>query len=79
MIWTLKNADSVEFATENVSQALDPGTEREMLHDFAKSKYALLTPQQVAIVKRFLWRLSKHANLGEFADQALVNYWIDRD
>jgi hypothetical protein len=77
LIWTLKNLDSVEYAGESALLALDPGTEREMLHDFRKSKFALLTKPQVAAVKRFLWRVAEHPDLGEFADTALVNYWID--
>ncbi len=79
MIWTLRNIDSVEYATESTLQALDPGTEREMLHEFRKSKFALLTQPQVAVIQKVLWRVSKHADLGEFADNALVNYWIDAE
>ena len=77
LIWTLQNLDSVEYATESALLALDPGTEREMLHDFRKSKFALFTKPQVAAVKRLLWRVAEHPDLGEFADTALVNYWID--
>ncbi len=79
LIWTLQNLDSVEYATESALLALDPGTEREMLHDFRKSKFALFTKPQVAAVKRLLWRVAEHPDLGEFADNALVNYWIDAE
>ena len=79
MIWTWENRDSVEYATESLLLALDPGTEREMLHEFRMSKFALLTKPQVAIVKRFPWHLADHDDLGEFAETALVNYWIDRE
>lgn len=34
-----------------------------MLHDFRKSKSALLTKSQVAVVKRFLWHLADHPDL----------------
>lgn len=79
MVWTLNNRDSIEIATESLLQALDPGTEREMLHEFRKSKFELLIKSQAAVVKRFLWYLADHPDLGEFADSALVNYWIDKD
>ncbi len=49
-----------------------------MLHEFRKSKFALLTKPQIDVVKRFLWQLAGHDDLGAFADTALVNYWIDR-
>ena len=77
LIWTLKNRDTVEIAAETILLALDPGTERELLHDFRKSKFSLLTTQQIAVVKSFLWDMAKHPDLGEFADCALVNYWIE--
>ena len=50
-----------------------------MLHDFRKSKFTALTKPQIAVVKRFLWHLADHPDLGQFADSALVNYWIDAD
>ncbi|MDH3738602.1 MAG: hypothetical protein OER92_05360, partial [Alphaproteobacteria bacterium] len=37
MVWTLENRDSIEIAAESLLLALDPGTEREMLHEFRKS------------------------------------------
>jgi hypothetical protein len=79
MVWTLENHDSIEYAAESLLLALDPGTDREMLHDFRKSKFALLTKPQIDVVKRFLWHLSGHDDLGQFADTALVNYWIEQD
>ncbi len=78
MVWTLDNRDSIEYASESLLLALDPGTERDMLHEFRKSKFALLTKPQIDVVKRFLWQLAGHDDLGAFADTALVNYWIDR-
>ena len=79
LIWTLNNQDTVEIAAESILLALDPGTERELLHDFRKSKFSLLTKEQITAIKRFLWYLSEHPDLGEFADSALVNYWIDAE
>ncbi len=77
LIWTLNNAESVEVAGESILLALDPGTEKELLHDFRKSKFDLLTKDQVEAVKAFLWHLEDHSDLGPFAQTALVNYWID--
>ncbi len=77
LIWTLNNADRTEIAGESILLALDPGTEKELLHDFRKSKFERLTNDQVEAVKGFLWHLETHADLGPFAQAALVNYWID--
>ncbi len=77
LIWTLNNADSKEYAGESILLALDPGTEKELLHDFRKSKFDLLTREQVKAVKAFLWYLEDHSDLGPLAQTALVNYWID--
>ncbi len=77
LIWTLNNLDSTEYAAESILLALDPGTEAEMLHDFRKSKFSLFTPAQVAVIKKFLWHVSTHPDLGAIADRALVNYWMD--
>ena len=77
LIWTLRNADSPEYAGESILRALDPGTDQEMLHDFRKSKFAEFTSDEVAQIKRFLNIVSSHPYLGEFADAALINYWLD--
>ncbi len=77
LIWTLNNLDSAEHASESILLALDPGTSKEMLHDFRKSKFSLFTPAQIAVVKNFLWRVSEDRDLGALADLALVHHWID--
>lgn len=77
--WTLQNLDSSEYASESILLALDPAADREMLHDFRKSKFALFDKVQIAAVTRFLWAVSEHPYLGEFAERALVNYWIDAE
>ena len=79
MIWTLRNIDTIEYATESTLVALDPGTDKEMLHDFRKSHFTALTAAQRAVIRKFLWRLAEDDDLGEFADNALANYWIDED
>ncbi|WP_282154235.1 DUF6714 family protein [Ruegeria atlantica] len=78
LIWTLLNSDSREYASESILLALDPGTSKEMLHEFRKSKFNQLTPAQKEAVLRFLYFFSDHPDLGEFAESALVNYWIDQ-
>ncbi len=77
LIWTLKNPDSPEYAGESLLLALDPASDGERLHAFKKSKFQMLTPQQVSVVRKFLRLLSDHAYLGELAEQALANYWAD--
>ncbi len=77
LIWTLNHLDDGEYATESTLVALDPGTEREMLHEFRKSHFDLLTAEQIAAVRHALWHIAEHPDLGEFAESALVNYWID--
>lgn len=77
--WTLQNLDSPEYASESILLALDPATDKEMLHEFRKSKFVLFDKAQIAAVKRFLWAISEHPGLGEFADNALINYWIDAE
>ncbi len=77
LIWTLHNSDSLEYASESILLALDPGTSKEMLHEFRKSKFDQLTSAQKEVVLRFLYYFSGHPKLGEFAEAALVNYWIE--
>lgn len=77
LIWTLKNANSIGYAGESILLALDPGTDKEMLHKFRKSKFTLFNLGQVAVIKKFLWHLSDHNYLGEFADRALMHYWME--
>ncbi len=77
LLWTLKNPDGLEYASESILISLDPGTERELLHEFRKSKFALFNAQQIAATRAFLWHLEKHPYLGHFAQSALVNDWID--
>ncbi|WP_377192896.1 DUF6714 family protein [Ruegeria meonggei] len=75
LIWTLRNPDSPEYASESIIQALDPGTSKEMLHDFRKSKFSLLSLEQKEAVRRFLCHFANHPDLGEDAERALLNYW----
>ncbi|WP_377194324.1 DUF6714 family protein [Ruegeria meonggei] len=77
LIWTLRNSDSPEYANESILLALDPGTSKEMLHEFRKSKFSLLTPVQEEVVARVLHYFADHPDLGEFAEVALVNHWMD--
>ena len=77
--WSLHNQDSPEYASESILLALDPATDKEMLHEFRRSKFALFDKAQIAAVKKFLWVVSEHPYLGEFAECALVNYWIDAE
>lgn len=77
LLWTLRNSDSPEYASESILLALDPGTSKEMLHEFRKSKFNQLTTAQKEVVLRFLYHFSDHPELGEFAESALVNYWIE--
>ena len=77
--WTLHNLDSPEYASESILLALDPATDKEMLHEFRKSKFALFDKAQAAAVKQFLLALAEHPYLGEFAQSALVNYWLDAE
>ncbi|WP_371732310.1 DUF6714 family protein [Ruegeria sp. HKCCD6119] len=78
LIWNLQNSDSPEYAGESILLALNLGTSNEMLHEFRKSKFNQLTPAQNEAVLRFLYHFSDHPALGELADAALVNYWIDQ-
>lgn len=77
MLWTLRNPDSNEYAGEATLRALDPGTPDEMLHDFRKSHFAELDRAQVEVVRAFLLAVSDHPDLGEYADAALLNHWLD--
>ncbi len=77
LIWALGHPDSPEYAGEAILRALDPGTDAELLHDFRKSHFDALDPEQVAVVKAFLWAMSARPSLAEYADAALVNHWID--
>lgn len=77
LIWTLNNLDSVEYVGESILHALNPDAAGEIHHDFMKSKYSFFAPSHIAVIKKFLWRVSKDRELGQFADQALVQYWID--
>ena len=77
--WTLHNPDSTEYVSESILLALDPATDREMLHEFRKSKFALFDKAQITAVTQFLWAVSEHPYLGEFAESALVNFWIDAE
>lgn len=77
LIWTLRNKDSVEYASESTLLALDPGTEKEMLHDFRKSKFSRLDQAQVAVIRKFLQTLLEHDDLGPLALSALENYWSE--
>ena len=49
-----------------------------MLHDFRKSKFELFKSNEIDLIKQFLWHISAHPYLGEFADNALANYWMER-
>ncbi|MGI9352860.1 MAG: DUF6714 family protein [Rhizobiaceae bacterium] len=75
--WTLRNLDSKEYASESFLLALDPGTEHEMLHQFRKSKFDEISAAEAKLIQQFLWYVSDHPNLGEFADNALANYWME--
>ncbi len=77
LLWTLRNADSVEYVGEATLRALDPGTPAEMLHAFRKSHFAELDARQVGVVKAFLVVLANHPDLGEFAEDALLNHWLE--
>ena len=76
LIWTLRNPESPEYAGEALLRALDPGTSGEYLHDFRKSHFDALDPEQVAVVKAFLWKMSSRPSLAEYADAALLNHWL---
>ncbi|MDP5220817.1 hypothetical protein Q5Y75_26885 [Ruegeria sp. 2205SS24-7] len=75
LMWALRNPDSPEHASESILLALDPGTSKEMLHDFRVSKFSLFTIEQKDAVQKFLYYFADHPSLGEFADAALLNYW----
>ena len=77
MLWTLGHLEAGDIANESTLLALDPGTDREMLHDFRLSKFTLFTPPQVAATRAFLGHVSEHPYLGEFADLALINHWLN--
>lgn len=78
LMWTLNNADSIEYVGEATFVALDPGTEQEMLHEFRKSKFSHFDTEQFRVVSQFLQHFSDHQYFGELADQALLNYWMIR-
>lgn len=77
LIWTLRNPDSSDYAGDSTLLALDPGTPDESLHDFRKSKFALLTPKQRRLVREVLSHFADHEYFGESAELALLNYWLD--
>jgi len=77
LIWTLRNPDSPDYAGESTLLALDPGTPDESLHDFRKSKFAMLTLEQRGLVREVLCHFANHAYFGELAETALLNYWLD--
>ena len=77
LLWTIRNPDSPEYVGESTLLALDPGTPDESLHDFRKSKFALLTLQQRELIRKILYHFANHAYLGELAETALLNYWLD--
>ncbi len=75
LIWALRNPDNIEYVSEAFLISLDPGTELEMLHEFRKSKFELLTREQKSVVKKFLNYFGNNRDLAEFAENALRNYW----
>lgn len=77
LIWTLRNPGSPEYAGEALLRALDPGTSAELLHDFRRSHFDALDPDEVAVVREFLRKMSGHPALAEYAEAALVNHWIE--
>ncbi len=77
LLWTLRNPDSPEYAGESTLLALDPGRPDECLHEFRKSKFAMLTLKQRELIRKILCHFANHAYLGELAETALLNYWLD--
>lgn len=77
LTWTLRNPDSPDYAGESILLALDPGTPDESLHDFRKSKFAMLTREQRDLIRKILCHFANHEYLGEPAETALLNYWLD--
>ncbi len=75
LIWSLSNQDTVEVVIESILMSLNPGTDREHLHDFRKSKFALLDDDQLNVVHEFLHHFSEDEEYANLAEQALVNYW----
>lgn len=75
--WMLQNPDSIEYVSEAFLISLDPGTSSEMLHQFRKSKFQLLTSEQKQMIKRFLNHFAAHGDLAELAENALKNYWAE--
>lgn len=77
LVWTLRNPGSPEYVGESILLALDPGTPNESLHDFRKSKFAMLTLKQRGLIRKILCHLANHEYLRELAETALLNYWLD--
>ncbi|SLN65124.1 hypothetical protein RUM8411_03234 [Ruegeria meonggei] len=77
LIWTLRNPDSPLYVGESVLLALNPGTSKEMLRHFRKSKFSLLTFGQQETVQKFLYHLADNPNHSELAEAALLTYWMD--
>lgn len=77
MLSALRDKDRKVYASESILMHLDPGTEAETLHAFRLSKFDALTAPQIAVIRDFLLHMSGDPELGEFADAALINHWLD--
>ncbi|MDX1710961.1 MAG: DUF6714 family protein [Rhodovibrionaceae bacterium] len=75
LLYTLAHYADPEYAAESTLRALDPGTDKEMLHGFMASHYALLDAAETDAVVAFLELMAEDPDLAEFAEAALVNWW----
>jgi len=79
MIWSLNNADTIEYAPESTIRAFDPTYDDPTLQDFQLSKFVLFTAPQRAAVIRFLQAFLSDPDLGPIARDALDRYWLKQD
>ena len=75
MVWSLRHADSVEYAPEATLRAFDPDAAGPALRDFQLSKFALFDEAQRRAVVAFLEAFRGAPDLGSLAKQALQNHW----
>lgn len=79
MIWSLRHADTLEYAAESTIRAFDPTYDDPRLREFQISKFALFTAPQRAAIIRFLEAFLADPDLGPIARSALDNYWLRED
>lgn len=79
MVWSLRHADSPEYAVEATLLAFDPDAAGEALRAFQLSKFVLFSDAQRRAVVCFLETFAQDSGLGSLAGAALRSHWSQLD